>query len=338
MAYNETELKGLFNRVLNTKKEVEVKDEAFLKRYLNELFKDGNVPSEHELHQFNTIIVQLADEISRQRTSKLFEVLADVEYVANRAVFQYELPRNHKPRIVWAADGTSVQRQRVDGNPNRIAVPRRMQGGFYYEPATLVDADVEKFQELINGIVEAKEALYWKQLSMLTSAAVTAAQIPAKNVLTGANLTLAQYRQLGDVIKRYGGRPVFVADSALISHFAQQQTGVDYVNGLSNERKNTLFDDIEISTIANTNAVTLINPYIHGSGNTQTELPVNEGYMFAGAVNQKPFKIIEFGGLVQQSEYHYEIEQVELKFYQNVAIEFIQGEALGYIKDDSVVI
>lgn len=339
MAYNETELKGLFNRVLNEKKEVEVKDEAFLKRYFNEVFPEGRPTSPEAMHQFNAIIVQIADEISRQRATKVFEILADVDFVNARNVYKYELPRNHKTKIVWAADGTSVQRQRVEGDTFRIAQPRRFQGGFYYEPMSLVDADVSRFRELIANIVEAKEALYWQQLSALTAQAVASMAIPEKNVLEGANLTLAQYRALGDVIKRYGGRPVFIADTALISHFAQQQANVaDYAQGLSNERKNTLFNDIEITTIANTNAVTLINPYIAGSGNTKTQLPVNEGYMFAGAVNQKPFKIIEFGNLVQQSEYHYEIEQVELKFYAYVAIEFVQGEAVGYIKDTAVVL
>lgn len=338
MAYNETELNNLFTRVLNEKKQVEEKDEAYLVRYMNELFAEGTNPSSHEIHQFNNLIVKKADEITRAQATEVLKVLADFETVSSRSAFQYTIPKQFKATAVWAADGTSVQRTRVDGDETRIATPRRLQGGFYYEPATLVNADVERFRELVNGIAKAKLRLYWQAISRLTDAAITSGDIPAKNVLTGSNLDLADYRKLASTLARYGGKPTFVADTIFIDHFAQQQTTPTYINTASDARLDELFTSLNITSIATTNAVSLVNPFIAGSGNTQVELPVNEGYMFAGGVKEKPFKVIEFGGMVQQTEYHYEIEQVELKFYQNVAIEFIQGEAVGYIKDDAVAL
>ena len=58
--------------------------------------------------------------------------------------------------------------------------------------------------------------------------------------------------------------------------------------------------------------------------------------MFAGGVNMKPFKIIEFGGMTQYTTFDPNLERVEMKITQECALEFVQGEAVGYIQDDSV--
>ena len=339
MAYNETELNGLFTRVLNEAKPVDEKDESFLVRYMNEIFADGYNPSSHEVHQFNNLVVKKAEEIARQRHTELLKILADVAYVGRKEAYVYEIPKEFKAKAVWAAEGTSVERQRVDASGKRTATPKRLQGGFYYEPESLATGDIEKFRELVNGIADAKLKLIWESVSALTNAAIANNTIPTKNVLSAANVSLANFRKLGQTLNRYGGNPVFIGDSLLIDAIAQQQvTDSTYRPSASEARLEELFNNFNIAKIGPITALPLVNPFVAGSGNTKTELPVNEGFMFAGAVKTKPFKVIEFGQMTQDTVYHRETEQVEVKFYQSVAIEFVQGEAFGYVKDTAVVL
>ena len=339
MAFNETELNGLFTRVLNESKQVDEKDETFLVRYMNEVFTDGYNPSSHEVHQFNNLVVKKADEIARKRHTELLKVLADVERVGRKEAYVYEIPQKFKAKAVFAAEGTSVERQRVDASGKRTAVPRRLQGGFYYEPESLAKGDVETFRELVNGIADAKLKLIWQSISALTATAIGSGSVPANNVLSTANTSLADFRKLGSRLARYGGTPVLVADMVMIDSIAQQQvTNPTYQPTASDARLEELFNNFGVTSIGPVKALSLVNPFVAGSGNTKTELPIDEGYLFAGAVKEKPFKVIEFGAMTQDSVYHREIEQIEVKFYQSIAIEFVQGEAFGYIKDTALTI
>lgn len=336
--WNTQELEGLFNRVLNSAKTQE-QDTMDLKKYINEVFNNGTTPSAHELHQFNNLVVKKAEEIARPKATQILGYLADYERVSNVTAYQYNIPKNHKAKLVWAANGTSVDYVRVEGAETRFAQPQRFQAGFYYEPQSLVAEDVEYFRKLVNDVADAKIRLYMENISALLAAAVASGGIPTKNVITGSNLSITDYNKLASVLQRYGGQPIFVADALLVDHFAfQLPTNSVFQQLLTDDVKGNLLSDLTIARIARTVAVTLVNPFVADTGNTVTELPVNEGYMLAGGVKEKPFKIIEFGGLTQYTDFDYNIERVEVKLFQNAAIEFVQGEAIGYVKDSSIIV
>lgn len=335
--WNAQELEGLFNRVLNTAKTQE-QDEMDLKKYINEVFNNGTAPSTHELHQFNNLVVKKAEEIARPKATQILGYIADYERVTNVSAYQYTIPKKHKAKLVWAANGTSVDYVRVEGTETRFAQPQRFQAGFYYEPQALVNDDVEYFRKLVGDVADAKIRLYMENISALLAAAVAAGTIPAKNVITGSNLNITQYNKLASTLQRYGGQPIFIADALLVDHFAfQLPTSTTFQPLLTEDVKGELLSDLSISRIARTVAFTLVNPFVEGTGNEVTELPVNEGYMLAGGVKEKPFKVIEFGGLTQYTDFDYNLERVEVKIFQNAAIEFVQGEAIGYVKDSGII-
>ena len=335
--WNTEELQGLFNRVLNKAKTTE-QDEKDLKEYIHQVFNNGSAPSSHDLHQFNNLIVVKAEEGARRKAANILGFMADYERVTNTTAFQYTIPKKHNAKVVWAANGTSVDYIRVEGAETRFAQPQRFQTGFYYEPTSLVNEDVEYFRKLVANVEDAKVRLYMDNISKLLATAIASGDVPSKNVVTGSNLTLAEYNKLASVMQRYGGNPIFIADTLLIDHFAfQLPTNAVYQNLLTEEVKGDLLNDLNISRIARTVAISYMNPFIEGSANSQTELPVNEGYMLPGGVKEKPFKIVEFGSLTQFTDFDYNLERVEVKLFQNAAIEFVTGEAIGYIKDNSIM-
>lgn len=337
MAWKTDKLSELFTVVLNEKKST-VNDEAELKQYINEVFGSG-LPSQHELHQFNQLIVEQAEEIARPQISDILSILADIRQAGGVAAYQYTIPKNHKAKAVWAANGTSVDHIRIAGEETRVAQPTVLQTGMYYEVKSLVTEDVEYFRKLVENVANAKVRLYWNKISELFTTAVANGDIPTANVAQGANLSLTQYNKLGSTLQRYGGRPVFIADPALIDHFAFQQTSdTTFKELLYSDLQRSLVEDLNIAKIGRTTAVSLTNPFVEGSGNKVTELPINEGYMFAGGVDNKPFKIIEFGGLEQYTDFDHKLKRVEINLSQEVAIEFIQGEAVGYVKDTSLTL
>lgn len=335
--YNTNELDGLFTRVMNAK-EVDEKDDKYMKEYIERVFNSGNLPSEHELQQFNNLVVKQADEIAKPQIANILGLLADITTEKVNTVVQYKLPKKHKAKVVWAANGTSAEHTRVAGQDSRTAKPAKLQTGFYYEPQSLVGEDVTAFKDLVAQVAEAKVDMYFQQVLMLLDAGLSTGKIPTANQAIGTNLTLADYNKVAGTVQRYGGRPVFVADIALVDKIGQQQsTDTTFKNILTEDLKGELAHSLTITRIGRTEAISYSNPFTDAT-NTKTELPIDAGFMFAGGVKEKPFKIIEFGGMTQFTKFDSDLERVEMKIYQVAAVEFVFGEAIGYVKDDSVTL
>ncbi|MNR06212.1 hypothetical protein D3C85_1222750 [compost metagenome] len=195
----------------------------------------------------------------------------------------------------------------------------------------------EYFRKLVNDIANAKVRLFLDKINELTASAISSGKIPAKNVKTGSNITIAEYNKVASVLQRYGGRPVFVADSLLIDYFAMQQASDStFKNLLTDGIKDELLTALNPTTIARTTAVNLVNPFTDET-NSKVELAVNKGYMFAGGVEQKPFSIVEYGGLRQMTETDIEDERVKIKITQDVAVNLVFGEAIGIIEEQAAV-
>lgn len=335
MALDVKKLKGLFSRVANEK--LEGTDGQDIQEYAKRVFGNGALnPDPSLLHQFNNLVVQQADEIAKPMVTDMVGILATTKTAARDQVVRYEIPQKTKAKVRWSANGSGVDLVRVEGKKYELAVPKTFTTGFYYEPFGMINDAVTATQNLVNDIANAKVRLYLDNINKLVVEAISSGDIPSANVISGNNLTLAQYNKLASVLSRYGGRPVFVADTLLIDYFAQQQTGAGYKELLTDRVREILLRDLNPSQIGRTDAVNLINPFTNEQNN-RVELPVNVGYMFAGAVQQKPFILTEFGGLRQMTEQDIEDERVKMKLAQDADLQLIFGEAIGYVKEDAAV-
>ena len=336
MALDTNKLKGLFARSMQEK--VADEDRKDLMEFSKRVFGDGSFnPDPSLLHQFNNLVVQQADLIAQPMVSDMVAVLASYRQAQRDQVVKYEIPVRNKAKVRWSANGSGVDLVRVENAKSEIAVPRTFSTGFYYEPFGMVQDAVASFQTLVNDIANAKVRLYFNELSKLMDAAVTSGDIPAGNILSGDNLTLAQYNKLASRLARVGGgRPLFVADSLLIDHFAQQQATAANGNLITDRMREELVRELNITQIGRTDAMNLVNPFVDREG-TKTDLPVNIGYMLAGTGTQKPFVVTEFGGLRQMTEQDMEDERVKMKITQDADIQLLFGEAIGKVKESAAV-
>lgn len=333
--YDYNKLAQLFSRVSNSA-DAKTEDISDVKSYIKKVFGSGQSPDIAMLHQFNNLVVQEADKIAKPQVTNLLNVLATFKTAAPNTVVKYNIPQKHKAKVRWSANGSGVDMVRIGGKKSEIAVPKALSTGFYYEPFGDNDA-YESFLILVQNVADAKVRLYVDAVAKLITAAVSSGKIPASNVLTGANLSLTQYNKLASTLSRYGGRPVFVADSLLIDYFAQQQASDSTIKNLLVDKiKEELLTSLNPTTIGRTTGVNLVNPFLDET-NSKVELPVNVGYMFAGDVSQKPFIVTEFGGLRQLTEQDIEDERIKMKLVQDADVQLIFGEAIGYIKEDSAV-
>lgn len=334
MKLDNMKLKGLFSRVYNNK--MEEKDSADIKEYITKVFGDGRAnPDPSSLHQFNQLVVEMADEIAKPMVSDLLSLFADFKTRAPGQIVEQRLPQKNKAKIVWSATGSGVDLVRVEGRKSVILTPAHMSTGFYYEPLDLVRDSVEYFQFLINDVANAKARLYLDEVTKSIAKAVTSGKIPNKNVVSGSGLTIAQYNKLASTLARYGGKPIFVADSLLIDYFAMQQaTDTVFKNLLTDGLRQELLTSLAPAGIGRTTAVNLVNPFTDAT-NAKVELPINKGYMFAGGVEQKPFSIVEYGGLKQLTEQDMEDERIKVKITQEASISLVFGEAVGVIEEQS---
>lgn len=330
------QLRGLMSRVRTNK--MEATDAEDIKTYIKAVFNDGRTnPDPSMLHQFNNLVVEQADQIAKPIVTDILGIFADVTSAAPGTIKQIKIPQKNRAKMIWSATGSGVDLVRVEGRKTITAEPQHLSTGFYYEPLDLVKDSVEHFNILVNDVAQAKVRMYLDKVYQLIEAARASGKIPAANVAAGANLTLAQYNKVGATLKRYGGRPVFIADALLIDHFGMQQMTDDkFGKFATDELRNEWLTALNPTTIGRTTAVNLVNPFLDET-NSKVELPVNKGYMFAGGVSQKPFSVVEYGGLKQLQEQNIEDERIKVKLTQDASVTMLFGEAIGYIKEDAAV-
>lgn len=339
MKYDDKKLKGLFSRVYNNRMVVteEVNEEKDMIEYSKRVFGEGGQnPDPSLLHQFNNLVVEQADEIAKPKVTDMIGLLANTQMKKRGDVVKINIPQKNKIRLLWSAKGSGVDLVRVGGQKSIVAVPKTFSTGIYYEPLDFVTNPVVAFKDLVNSIAEAKVKLYLDKIAELTSTALAGGKIPTANQLTGSNVTYANYNKLAATIMRYGGTPIFVADSLLIDHIAGQMA-TEKADLISDNMRDELLTSLVPTKLGRTIAVNLVNPFVD-ERNEKVELPIDTGYMFAGGVNQKPFTIIEFGGMRQKTEQDMEDERVKMKLFQDADVKLMFGEALGYVKDDTITL
>lgn len=337
MAYDTMKLKDLFSRVANNKiiQNDEQNDEVDIKEYCQRVFGSDKNPDPTLLHQFNNLVVETADEIAKPQMSDLLGVFATFVPRNRGDLYKYNIPQKFKSKVKWVANGTGIDAVRVDKGVQQIALPRTFGTAFEYEPLDVSTDAVGNFNILVNNVAEAKLKLYLNEVMALIEKAVTSQAIPANNVLSGSALTIAQYNKQASRVARYGGKPIFVADSLLIDFFANQYATLLGTNNATPDRLKEMFASaLSITEIGRTTAVNLINPFID-KANTQVELPINKGYMFSSSESLKPFVIAEYGTMRQKTKENFEDDRIIMKITQDAAIEMLYPETINYIKEDS---
>lgn len=167
MKLDTVKIKGLFSRVVNNK--MEATDKSDIETYIKKVFGDGTVtPDPSMLHQFNTLVVQQADEIAKPMVTNLLSLFANLEQEKPGNLKLIKIPKKNKAKVIWSASGSGVDLVRVEGRENVPAVPRILSTGFYYEPLDLVTDSVEYFNKLVNDIANAKVRLYLDNIHQLT--------------------------------------------------------------------------------------------------------------------------------------------------------------------------
>ncbi len=313
------------------------KEEKELKEICNKTFGNGT-PSPENLHLFNQFLVTTVEEIAKPKVDYILGLMADFKSVPAGTVQVYKMPKTVKPKFMYTAKGTGVDLVRIAGHETvKPAVPKSFTYGGYYEITTFMADPVTAFKEAVDNLVQAKLDFYFEKVFEVMAAAIASRDIPANNVHKGANVSAKDYQKVENtMIRLTGGRPIFVADIALINSLAAtMNTAWKNSDLLTNEMRKALRDDLVPSQISKSIALPFPNNYID-EANSQVRFNIQQGFVFPGnAPGKKPFVITEFGAKRQYSEIDPELEQVKLKIVFEADITLLNGRYIGSITEDT---
>ncbi len=339
------------NKMLEKRDEqgnIVLSDEEAIKSLVEQTFtNDGEIKNLEQFRVFNKLIVETAETEAKPRIEPILNYVADYQIVGRYDKVVYEVPKQAKISMALTATGAGVDFKRVSpGQKKQPAKAETHQFGAYYNISEMISDPVNEFKNAVNYVVEYKVKYFFNKIMELTNKAKTIGTIPSDQILENANIDVMDYRnKLENRLLRYGNgaRPIMIADRNLIDSLAVKQAtvnlGVPGKEGLllTNELRNSLLRDVEITQIMRTTAIPTDNPFTNDT-NSKVDLPVNEGLVIAGG-NKSPFKIREFGGMrVAQGLPDIEDERVNMKIDFKVDITLLLGQAMGYIKDTSVTL
>lgn len=346
----------LGKRIYNNKMLVEkdeqgnivLSDEEAIKALVDKTFtSDGDIRSLEQLRIFNKLIVETAEAEAKPRIEPILNLIADYQTVGRYDKVIYEVPKQARISMALTATGAGVDFRRISPSVKRHpARPETHQFGVYYNISEMISNPVNEFRNAVNYVAEYKAKYYFTKIMELVNNAKTIGKIPEDQILEGANIDIMDYRnKLENRLLRYGrgARPVMIADRNLIDAFAIKQAsanlGIEGKEGilLTDELRESLLRDIEITQIMRTIAIPTDNPFVDDA-NSKVDLPVNEGIVIAGG-DKSPFKIREFGQMrVAQGLPDIEDERVNMKIDFKVDITLLLGQAIGYVKDTAVTL
>lgn len=315
------------------------KEEKELREICNRTFGHGT-PSPENLHLFNQFLVETVEEIAKPKVDYILGLIADFKSVPAGTVQVYKMPKTVQPKLLYTAKGTGVDLVRIAGEETiKHAVPQSLTYGGYYEITTFMADPITAFKEAVDSLVQAKLDFYFEKIfAIMNNAINTTQEIPPANVHHGANVTMADFQKVENtMIRLTGGRPVFVADIALINSIvANQTTSWNNTGLLTDEMRKMLRDDLVPSQISKTIALPFPNNFVDEK-NSKVRFNVQQGFVFPGnAPGKKPFVITEFGAKRQYSEIDPELEQVKLKVVFEADITLLNGRYIGSISDSQV--
>ncbi len=338
---DEKKTMGLMTRVHNNKMEFDVEkkidDEGAIKALCNAVFNDGGVtPDPTTLHQFNNIVVKVADQIAQPDLKALLDYFANWTTVpADTQLLQYDKPQPVGLKFKWTATGSNVALKRVEAGETGFVKIENVQAGISYNPLTKSETCVANFRALVNDIAAAKIRLVYDKIMELIAAAVTSGTIPATQIVDKSGSTVADFNKVANIIaRRNGARPIFVADRVLINYFAEL-VGAGASTILVNDIKDDMYN-YELTNLRTADAVPMENKFTDDK-NTRTEFPVNRGYILGStSTSRKAFEVALAGGIVQYTENSFIDGRVKMIIRQGLGIDMLTGNAIGYIEEDSI--
>lgn len=326
-------------KMVEADKEKEIMgDEEAIKALCSKVFGDGSEnPDPTTLHQFNNIVVRVADTVAAPDLQHMINYFANLTNVpANTQLFEYKRPHPVGLKFKWTAIGSDVALKRVEaGSVDHIKISN-IQTGISYNPLTQSASCVENFRALVNDVAAAKVRMVYETImSMIQKAVTSGSDIPTSQVVNKTSATFADFSKVANIIaRRTGARPIFVADRVLIDYFAnliQTQASTILVDSIKDDMYN-----YELTNLRVADAVPLVNEFTSVKG-TETHFPINRGYILgAGGNSKKAFEIAMAGGLVQHTENEFVHGRVKMIIRQAMGIDLLAGEALGYIEEDSI--
>lgn len=313
------------------------KEEKELREICNKTFGHGT-PSPENLHLFNQFLITTVEEIAKPKVDYILGLMADFKSVPAGTVQVYKMPKTVEPKLLYTAKGTGVDLVRIAGHETvKPAVPQSLTYGGYYEITTFMADPVAAFKEAVDNLVQAKLDFYFERVFAVMNAAITSLDIPQANTVTGSNISMDQFQKIENtMIRLTGGRPIFVADIALINSLsAKNNTAWVTNNLLTDEMRRSLRDDLVPSQISKSIALPFPNNYID-EANSKVRFNIQQGFVFPGnAPGKKPFVITEFGAKRQYSEVDPELEQVKLKVVFEADITLLNGRYIGSITEST---
>lgn len=295
-------------------------------------------PSTENLERFNKLIVETAETIAEPKITKILNLLSQYKKADIDAVVMYDIPKTAKAKILYGANGSGVDLIRLGADDTKqMAIRRTFVYGTQYDITSFLSDPKKGFKEAVTLLANAKIEKFFELMFACMKESIKNAKIPTNNVKEGSNLTLADYQKVENVMIRLGGgRPLFIADTALINHFANQipttQTAL-----LTDEVKDMLREDLVPSKISKSIAMTFPNPWIDDK-NSKVKFSVKQGFMFPSNAKGKPFGITEFGNRREYSKIDIETERVTLQVKFDADVTLLNGRYLGVIEDDSITL
>lgn len=315
-------------------------DDEAIKELCQKVFGNGNVaPDPATLHNFNNLVIQVADEVAKPQLQAMLNYFADYERLdANATMKQYTIPQNSKVRFAFSATGSGVDVKRVERGRVQYVKPTFAQVGIYYEPLTKTARCVEDFRKLVSDIAEAKVRLFYEETMKLIAGAVATSKIPTTNIVTGTNTTIAQYNKLASTISRRANNstPILIADRLMIDYYAELDKTAN-ANIIPDAIKADMYASLVPTRIGRTQAVAMENPFIDDE-NAKVFFDVKKGYMLGAGASHKPLIIAEYGGLIQEQAQNTQDGRIKLMARQGLGIELVYGNALGVISEDTIAL
>lgn len=343
--------KRIYNNQLLEKKDDEGKivlsDVEAIKALVDQTFtSDGDVRNLEQLRVFNRIIIETADEEAKGRVEPILNMISNYERVGRYDKVFYEVPKKSKISMALTATGAGVDFVRISPSVKKTAAKAEThQFGVYYNIDKIISDPVNEFRNAVNKVAEYKVRYIFNKIMKLTKDAVAANTVPTTQQIEAAGVTLTDYRNIENRLLRYGNgvAPVMVGDRNLIDALAIKQAssnlGTAGQEGIlvTDELRKELLRSAEITQISRTTAIATDNPFIDDA-NSEVEFSVNEGIILAGG-NKSPFMVREFGGMrVAQGAPDIEDERVNMKIDMKLDITLLLGQAMGWVKDTSVVL
>ncbi|MDO7864888.1 hypothetical protein Q5427_11365 [Brochothrix thermosphacta] len=330
MALVKKEMRELFSKIVDSR--ANDQDQKDLESVVKDIFGDGKtVITSREIEEFNALIIETADSVSKVKIEQMLSILADVKTQAIDDQVMIKIPERFRADFVIAANGASPQLTRVTGQKQKLAQRQTAQIGLTYNPRDLVSDTVTHFNELVADVVEAKVQFFFKEIEKLSKSALINV-IPKNNVLTGAGLLIKDFNKTIDTMARLGARPLLIADPLLIGALASQD-----LQNVSDSDKTQITQNLVVERVGHANAAPLINQFVD-LDNSETAFDVQTGYVVSGAGNYKPFQVRTYGPMFQNSASKWENGTVQFQAYFEFSLDLVQSRYFGVIQDTSIKI